>query len=74
MASELPTAAVVNPTAEVAVSSKTDVEGLGAKLNRFFDKVYVDPTTKINEDPFGEFALNLPLAYCTQLLSATATA
>jgi hypothetical protein len=53
MASELPTAAVVNPTAEVAVSSKTDVEGLGAKLNRFFDKVYVDPTTKINEDPFG---------------------
>lgn len=54
MASELPTAAVVNPTAEVAISSKTDVEGVGAKINKFFNKVYVDPTSKINEDPFGE--------------------
>lgn len=45
IASELPTA-VLNPTAEVA-------ESLGAKFNRWFDKVYVDPTTKINEDPFA---------------------
>lgn len=53
IASELPTAAVLNPTAEVAVSGKIDVDSIGSKINKFFDKAYLDPTSKINEDPFA---------------------